>query len=419
MNKKILFTLLLVASFVISCFVGSGKVVMAAPSGEPLRIGLAVALTSDYGKTMLGGAKLAIKEVNEAGGILGRPLKLYTADTEFKADKAATAVLKLVKVNKCDFLIGMYSSEEGIGGREAAMDLKKILFLCGCATHRNPVAVIENYKRYKYLFGVGTIDEWDEAAYSAGVQAPFLAGVLKKKLGVEKVKVAVISDAAAWTEASHKIQLAQLPLAGLEVVYKARTGVKQIDFSVEFSEIRKRGVHLIMLMHAYPSTLPFVKQWYDLKVPALLAGLNVRGMSPAFWEETGGKCVYLINYNWGSAPPGVINELTGKFWEAQMAEFGKTYFCAGAPYNSIYALKHAIEAAGTTDADAVVKALEKVRFVGIGGNFSFRDDHRPKIGPDDYMVYTYQYNTEGKWNYLLPREIATAEVLFPPWMKKN
>ena len=50
--------------------------ISAAPSGEPIVIGYAGMVLSPGTRPCMAIQKIAVQEINEAGGVLGRPLKL-------------------------------------------------------------------------------------------------------------------------------------------------------------------------------------------------------------------------------------------------------------------------------------------------------------------------------------------------------
>lgn len=83
---------------------------------KPVKIGLLAPLTgpsSRLGKDLVGGAKIAVAELNAGGGVLGRPLKLIVEDTESRPKAGVDAAHKLVEVDNVVAVTGTYSS--GIG----------------------------------------------------------------------------------------------------------------------------------------------------------------------------------------------------------------------------------------------------------------------------------------------------------------
>ncbi|MGV9698717.1 ABC transporter substrate-binding protein [Streptomyces sp. NPDC003470] len=102
---------------------------------ENVRIGALVPLTppgwTEAGRHLLAGLELAVGEVNEAGGILGRPLELLVRDTAADPDRAAAAVEELAELGVAA-LAGEYHS---VAARAAAgrADALGVPFLCSSA----------------------------------------------------------------------------------------------------------------------------------------------------------------------------------------------------------------------------------------------------------------------------------------------
>ncbi|MEA2541136.1 MAG: branched-chain amino acid transport system substrate-binding protein, partial [Acidobacteriaceae bacterium] len=72
--------------------------VCLARSAEPLKIGMVATLTgpaAEYGRYETQGAKLAAEEVNEAGGVLGRPIELVIEDSQSTNPGTVLAFSKL------------------------------------------------------------------------------------------------------------------------------------------------------------------------------------------------------------------------------------------------------------------------------------------------------------------------------------
>jgi branched-chain amino acid transport system substrate-binding protein len=86
--------------------------VFAEPSGE-LLIGALTPITgagSPYGPNMLKAMEIAVKEVNDAGGMAGRKLKLISEDAETQPQAAVLAAKKLIEINKVQAILGTWAS---------------------------------------------------------------------------------------------------------------------------------------------------------------------------------------------------------------------------------------------------------------------------------------------------------------------
>ncbi len=76
---------------------------------EPIKIGAVLSITgfgSVYGENSRNGIELAVKEINEAGGVKGRPLKVIYEDDATDGKTAVTIVNKFISVDNVDAIIG-------------------------------------------------------------------------------------------------------------------------------------------------------------------------------------------------------------------------------------------------------------------------------------------------------------------------
>lgn len=389
-----------------------------ALAGDSVRIGYVGPVSWDFGKTQIAAAKLAVQEVNKAGGILGTPVELIIADSELKAVGAANAVHKLVEVDRVDFLIGGYGSEETLAAREAACDLKKIAIFSGGASHEWITTTLENYGRYRYTFRNSIPDEIDgEARYVVDEEVPWLTNIIRGTVRIDKVKLAILTDAAKWQDACHNLFLKEFPEKGYEIVYQSRFSTTATDASVELTEIKKRGAHIIVGGMAYKTTLPLIRQWHDMKMPAIWAGVNVLAMSPKFWEQTGGKCVYASTYNFGAAHVPITPQ-TKIMWDYLHQTVGSCYFSSAGPYVSIWSIKHAADRSKTLETEAMIKAILEIKFDSVGGTIKYMANHSHNWGPvgTGAPIWTLQHQPGGKFVLVHPQKYADGNFMLPPWM---
>src|SRR4029453_17944918 len=111
----------------------------AAAQGKPIRIGeinsysgLATVYTFPYKEGLL----MAAKEINDAGGVLGRPIEFIFRDDKLKPDEAVKAARELVGQEKVDFLAGCISSGVGLAISAYAKEAKTLYFATHCQTPR-------------------------------------------------------------------------------------------------------------------------------------------------------------------------------------------------------------------------------------------------------------------------------------------
>jgi branched-chain amino acid transport system substrate-binding protein len=197
------------------------------------------------------------------------------------------------------------------------------------------------------------------------------------------------------------------------------------DFSMGLLKAKKEGAQVILIWMDMPETSILLKQWYDLKVPALPFGsINAAVEQPGFFKASEGKGEYSIAnvVNAGNVP-SKATPLTMKFYDAYTKRWKvePEGYGASSSYQAVYTLKDAVERAGTLDSEAVVKALEKTDLTGVYGRIRFdAKTHQviPSLDPKEGAVGTIFQWQKGKRVVVFPTSIATGQILLPPWMKK-
>src|SRR5512136_961522 len=77
---------------------------------EPVRIGILGPLTDFTGRDIQRAAQIAADEINGAGGILGRPIQLFSGDSEGVPEKAIQAFQQLVSRDQVQVIVGGFRS---------------------------------------------------------------------------------------------------------------------------------------------------------------------------------------------------------------------------------------------------------------------------------------------------------------------
>src|ERR1700686_3579174 len=83
----------------------------SAQSGEPIKIGYAIALTGPLapnGKSAVLAQKIWEEDTNARGGLLGRPVKLVVYDDQTNPATISGIYTKLLEADKVDLISGPY-----------------------------------------------------------------------------------------------------------------------------------------------------------------------------------------------------------------------------------------------------------------------------------------------------------------------
>ena len=98
-------------------------------ASNDIKIGMVYELTGNtasYGTSAADGAKLAFKEINANGGVLGKQIKVITADNKGEPSESANAMTKVITQDKVVAVTGFTVSSCGIAGSSVAEDNKNV-----------------------------------------------------------------------------------------------------------------------------------------------------------------------------------------------------------------------------------------------------------------------------------------------------
>ena len=397
-----------------------------AAAEKPIIIGAPLATAFLYGWDAERGIKLAIDEINAAGGVqvgkTKRPFSVEIIDTRdlepgVPVSEALLAVEKLILEKNADFIVGgPVRSEAAL----AAMDLlskhqKVSILTTGVLTPAYHKKVKEQYDKYKYCFRLTS-----HVGVMANEFMTFL-GDIKKGHGFSKVYIMVqdVEHARKGGEYMKKL----LTEAGWDVLDMKIYPTGTSDYSLGLNDASRNKAEILFLWMDMPESSILLKQWSTMKMKALPLGFVNAAEQPGFWEGTGGKGEFLIvNLVNGGNAPAKITPWTMKFAEAYKKKWGlePEGYGTSSSYMAIYVLKDAIERAGTVDADAVIAALENTQLMGVYGKIQFdKSSHQviPSLDPEQGAVTSIIQWQKGRRVQVFPPKTAEGAVLLPPWMK--
>jgi len=372
------------------------------------------------------GAEMAAQEINDQGGIkIGQDsyrIKLVIANSNeiFSVPDAASAMEKLVSLDKVNFVVGGIRTEAVLAMQDIAMDYKTIFMGCGASTTELCTRVSNNYNKYKYWFRSIPVNS-DYLGQISFELLKMVAGKVAQKTGAPP-KVAILAEQAVWADAIVQAAEQNLPGLGLQVVGKWRVSATTDQVTSELTSIQKAGANMIFTALSGPVGLQYAKKWGELKIPAASVGINVEAQDSGFWKATGELGNYELTMNMIARVK--ITDLTIPFYDKFVTMFGGSPTYNAGTYEALYMLKEAIERAGTLDSDALVLALEETDHVGTAGRFVFTENHDLTWGKSYVTAIGTQWlNGEmkcvwpppgGEWQGVAYE--GTVNYTLPPWM---
>jgi branched-chain amino acid transport system substrate-binding protein len=403
---------------------------MTAPAtaADQITIGCPLSTGFVYGWDAERAIKLAVDEINAQGGVSvgGKkiPFAVEVIDTRdlepgVPVSDALMAVEKLILEKKVNFILGgPVRSEAAL----AAMDLEgkyKVVSIVstGVLTPAYSKRVKEEYDKLKYCFRI------HGEAVELVKEIMACLGEIKQKYGLDKVFIMVqdVAHARGGGQVLAKVAAkAGWTIDGTEVYPTGTT-----DFSMGLLKAKKAGSQILNIWMDMPQSSILLKQWYELKIPALPFGSTLAAAEqPGFWKATDGKGEYVLCnvVNAGNAPSNAT-PWTMKFYDAYTKMWGipPEGLGSSSSYMAVYVLKDAIQRANSLNSDKVVAALEKTDIMGVYGRIRFDPKtHQviPALDPKEGAVGSIIQWQAGKRIVVFPKSIATGDIELPPWMKK-
>jgi len=342
----------------------SATALSGAYAADPIKIGVVTPLSGTYagiGQQVKWGLELATKEVNAAGGIMGRQIELSYEDSEANPSVAVQKAEKLFEVGKVDFLTGTVNSGATLAVGQVAERANKLL-----ATTVSFADSITGDKCSPNVFRVNA---------KAGQQSTALAAWLAK--AHPKAKVFYLgpdylmgrSTVAAFQEAAAKV--------GATNLGEVFAPLDSKDYSQYFGQIRAAQPQVLYTSVAGNDTVRLFTQMQEF---GLLKNLTVLGASGTVTSQNIGAI--------GKAAEGFT---TGVGYSAEIdTPANKTFVAAfkaatkAEPdlygtdsYGLIYAYKAAVEKAKSTETDKVRTALRGLTWSTPQGDKTIRaGDHQ-------------------------------------------
>lgn len=377
-----------------------------AQSGT-IKIGGTWPLGDITGKQGSMAAQQAVDEINAAGGILGKKLELIVIDDELKADKGAAAIEKLVTVDNVDVLIGGMASGVALGQIPAMKKYGKVVVSTGAASYKVEEALGADANWYFHLH------PWDYnqgASYAQGWDE-----IQKKYPSVKIKKLFLAYEEGAFGKSSFD---ATKVLFGADKRYtidgasfkSAALGGGDYGAVLEAAKTFKPDLFLWAGYDA--DALPMLEQAKAMKFnPGIYLG------APPGWPADFGKSPLANNVMlYGMWAPSVndISKPSKAFYDGFVAKYKvepATYF-APLSYSAVYVVVEAIKRAGTTETQALIKALEATKYASpLGETITFTPSNIIKHqGIKNQKILQWQ---KGRQEVIWPFESATAKPVYP------
>ncbi|MCS7101586.1 MAG: branched-chain amino acid ABC transporter substrate-binding protein [Burkholderiaceae bacterium] len=345
----------------------AAKAAPAAPAEQVVKIGHVAPLTgpiAHLGKDNENGARMAVDEINAAGGIKvgDKVIKLELVAEDDKADpKEGTLVAQKLVDAGVVAVVGHLNSGTSIPASKIYADAN-VTQISPSAT--NPKLTEQGFKT---TFRVVANDNQQGA-----VLANYAATEMKAKT------IAIVDDRTAYGQGLADVVEKVAKEKGLKVVAREFATDKTTDFNAILTKIRAAKPDVVMYGGMDATAGPMAKQMKQLGIKAqLLAGDGV--CSPEFIKLAGDAAGILTCSMAGEA----VEKLAKgeEFKQKYKAKFGTdVQVYSPYSYDAVYVIADAIKRAGSADRAAITAAMPATNYNGITGTIQFDEKGDIKNG---------------------------------------
>jgi branched-chain amino acid transport system substrate-binding protein len=344
----------------------SGGSDTTAPAEEILigEYGSLTGSTATFGISTRNGIDIAVDEINKAGGLLGKQVRVIVEDDQGLAAEAQTVVTKLITVDKVVAVLGEVASSNSIAAAPVAQQ-NGIPMISPSST--NP----EVTRKGDFIFRVCFLDP-----FQGYVMAKFTANTLKL------TKVAVFREISSdYSVGLANAFIENFTKMGGTIVADESYKTGDVDFNAQLTSIKAKSPQAIFVPGYYTEVGLIARQTKK-------QGLNVPLLGGDGWDspkltEVGGKDLdgSFFSNHYAVEDPSPTAQ---KFLAAYKARFNAVPDAlAGLGYDSAMVLFEAIKRAGSTEGIKIRDAIAQTKgFAGVTGTITLnaeRNADKPAV----------------------------------------
>ena len=329
---------------------------------ETIKIGGMAPLTGAlaiYGVTTTNGAELAVKEINENGGILGKKIEYIMLDTKGDSTEAVMAYNKLVD-EKVAGIIGEVTSKPTLAVAEVAVQ-DNMPLITPTGTQVDITEVGPNVFR---------------VCFTNPYQGKVLAITSKERLGADTVAV-MLNNSSDYSDGITKAFIEESEKLGMKVMGVEGYSDGDKDFRPQLTKLAAMNPDVVLIPEYYEQAALIATQAREVGVKSIFVGSDGWDGIAKTLDQSAYAAIensYFTNHFSMEDQSEKIQDFLKDYREAYK-EDPSAFSALG--YDAVYMMKSAIEKAGSTDKQKVVDALKGIEYDGVTGYLTFDDHNNP------------------------------------------
>lgn len=374
MKKKIV-TMTAALALAFGVVAGCGKTeskpgTATGDSGGTIKIGTDYELSggqASFGNSALKGVRLAVKEINAAGGVLGKKLELVEGDNASKPEESTKTAQKLISNDKVVALLGAATSTNTLAAVPVATE-KKIPLITTTAT--NPKVTVDER--------TNKVNDWVfRACFIDPFQGKVMADFAQKELKANTV-VIYTDTSSDYSKGLQKSFKETFTKNGGKILAEESYQQKDSDFKAVLTRIKEKNPDVIYVPGYYEEVGKIIKQARELGIKAPFLGGD--GWDSPQTVEIAGKDplnnTYFSNHYAPDDKAPEIQTFVESFKKEYNNEVPDGFAALG--YDGAKLVADAIKRAGSTEPEKLKAALASTKDLKLAtGTITLNENHDP------------------------------------------
>ncbi len=391
-------------------------------SNKPIRIGYSLSLSgilAANGKTAFLAHKLWEENINNKGGLLGRPVQLVCIDDQTNPNLVPDIYKKLLNEEKTDLIIGGYGDNSIKPAMPLVMEHKRFFVgLMGLAVNEE-----FNYENYFAMIPTGPNP-------GTGLTEGFFSVAAKQHPKPETV--AILCADAPFSKSPVQGAKQNCAKYGMKVVFEESYPLSTSDFSPFMRKVRETGADILFMCSYVADSIGLIRAINQENLQAkLVGGAMIGPQNGSVKSQLGPLLNGLVNYEYWLPVeklmyPGV-EEMIEKY-QARAQQEGTDplgYYVAPMAYAQMQIIEQAITASQSLDDNTLAAYTREAVFHTVVGDVKFGKGG----GWTEARVLTVQYQQltdnaiaqfkEAKTQVvLMPEALSSGNLIYPYKSKK-
>ncbi|MDH3241200.1 MAG: branched-chain amino acid ABC transporter substrate-binding protein [Alphaproteobacteria bacterium] len=327
---------------------------------------------ASFGEQMRTGAEQAVKDINAAGGVLGKQLKLEIGDDQCDPKQAVAVANQLVN-KKVRFIAGHFCSGSSIPASQVYQAENIVMVSPGSTNPKLTERGMNNVFRV-----CGRDDQQGKVA------GDFIADKFKGK------RIAVVHDKQAYSQGLAEETTKQLKKRGVEIALTGTVTPKEKDYSAIVTRLKANNIDILFYGGYHAEAGLIVRQMREQGLATRMVSGDAL-VTQEFWNITGksGEGT-LMTFSPDPRKDPKVAPLVEKFKAQGSNAEGYTLYT----YGAIQIFAEAAKRAGGVDTAKIRGELAKGGFETVLGKIGF--DAKGDVTAPGYVFYEWN---DGKYDY--------------------